>query len=130
MLAWLEHGGDEEQADLVAYLIAAHHGKVRLSLRAMPDEQEPVKPFGPRFARGVWEGDFLSAVDIPGRETVPASRLRLDLMELGEGAMGPSWTARTQKLLDTYGPFRLAWLEALVRIADWRASGMEQEEQA
>lgn len=130
MLAWLEHAGNENNADLVAYLIAAHHGKVRLSLRAVPDEKEPVKPFGPRFARGVWEGDTLPEVEIPGRETVPASRLRLDLMELGEGAMGPSWTARTQKLLDTYGPFRLAWLEALVRIADWRASGMEQEEQA
>lgn len=130
MLAWLEHAGEEEQADLVAYLIAAHHGKVRLSLRAVPDEKEPVPPFGPRFARGVWEGEALPEINIPGRETVPASRLRLDLMELGEGAMGPSWTARTQKLLDNYGPFRLAWLEALVRIADWRASGMEQEEQA
>lgn len=130
MLTWLEHAGNENNADLVAYLIAAHHGKVRLSLRAVPNEKEPVKPFGPRFARGVWEGDALPEVDIPGRETVPSSRLRLDLMELGEGAMGPSWTARTQKLLDTYGPFRLAWLEALVRIADWRASGMEQEEQA
>jgi CRISPR-associated endonuclease/helicase Cas3 len=130
MLAWLEHAGNENHADLVAYLIAAHHGKVRLSLRAVPDEKEPAKPFGPRFARGVWEGDALPKVDILDRETVPASRLRLDLMELGEGAMGPSWTARTQKLLDTYGPFRLAWLEALVRIADWRASKEEQEVQA
>lgn len=127
MLAWLEHAGNEENADLVAYLIAAHHGKVRLSLRAIPEEKEPDKPFGPRFARGVWEGEELPEVAINGRETVPATRLRLDLMELGEGEMGPSWTARTQQLLDTYGPFRLAWLEALVRIADWRASGAEQE---
>lgn len=130
MLAWLKHAGNEENADLVAYLIAAHHGKVRLSLRAIPEEKEPDKPFGPRFARGVWEGEELPEVAISGRETVLATRLRLDLMELGEGEMGPSWTARTQQLLDTYGPFRLAWLEALVRIADWRASGAEQEEQA
>jgi CRISPR-associated endonuclease/helicase Cas3 len=47
-------------------------------------------------------------------------------MELGEGAQGPSWTARTQALLATQGPFRLAWLEALVRIADWRATRQEQ----
>lgn len=127
MLAWLEHMGNEENADLVAYLIAAHHGKVRLSLRAIPEEKEPDKPYGPRFARGVWEGEELPEVAISGRETVPATRLRLDLMELGEGEMGPSWTARTQQLLDTFGPFRLAWLEALVRIADWRASGAEQE---
>ncbi len=128
MLTWLEHAGQVQNGDLVAYLIAAHHGKVRLSLRAMPDEREPMKPFGPRFARGVWEGDELPEIDIPGREVIPSTRMRLDLMELGEGVMGPSWTARTQKLLDTYGPFRLAWLESLVRIADWRASGSEQEE--
>jgi len=48
-------------------------------------------------------------------------------MELGEGEQGPSWTARTQKLLANYGPFRLAWLEALVRIADWRATRQEQQ---
>lgn len=129
MLAWLEHAGSEEHADLVAYMIAAHHGKVRLSLRAIPEEKEPEKPFGPRFARGIWEGEELPEVAIGGRETVPATRLRLDLMELGEGEMGPSWTARTQQLLDTYGPFRLAWLETLVRVADWRASGAEQEDQ-
>ncbi len=130
MLAWLEHGGEEENADLIAYLIAAHHGKVRLSLRAIPEEEEPGEPFGPRFARGVWEGEELPEIEINGGETIPVTRLRLDLMELGEGEMGPSWTARTQKLLDAYGPFRLAWMEALVRIADWRASGAEQEEQS
>lgn len=127
MLAWLEQAKNEENTDLIAYLIAAHHGKVRLSLRAIPEEKGPD---GQRFARGVWEGDELPKVVMEDGETIPAIRLRLDLMELGEGEMGPSWTARTQQLLDTYGPFRLAWLETLVRIADWRASGAEQEGQA
>ncbi len=128
MLLWLENANSEEDCDLVAYLIAAHHGKVRLSLRAMPDEKEPVKPLGPRFARGVWEGDVLPEIVIQERNVIPSTGIRLDLMELGEGEMGPSWTARTQKLLDAYGPFFLAWLESLVRIADWRASSVEQEE--
>jgi CRISPR-associated endonuclease/helicase Cas3 len=128
MLLWLENANSEEDCDLVAYLIAAHHGKVRLSLRAMPDEKEPVKPLGPRFARGVWEGDVLPEIVIQERKVIPPTGIRLDLMELGEGEMGPSWTARTQKLLDAYGPFLLAWLETLVRIADWRASSAEQEE--
>ncbi|MFZ1986123.1 MAG: CRISPR-associated helicase Cas3' [Desulfatitalea sp.] len=130
MLAWLKQSGDMENADLVAYLIASHHGKVRLSLRAMPGEKEPTPPFGPRYARGIWEGEELPEFKISEDETVLQTPLQLDLMELGEGAMGPSWTARTQRLLDTYGPFRLAWLEALVRVADWRASGAKKEEQA
>ena len=45
---------------------------------------------------------------------------------IGEGEQGPSWTERTLKLLDQYGPFQLAWLETLVRLADWRASAAEQ----
>ncbi len=127
MLAWLIQRPDEPDADLIAYLIAAHHGKVRMSLRAIPDEKGPVD--GQRYARGVWEGDSLPAIQL-GAEQIPGTSLRLDLMELGEGEMGPSWTDRTQRLLEQYGPFHLAWLEALVRIADWRASRMEQEEQA
>jgi CRISPR-associated endonuclease/helicase Cas3 len=122
-LAWLAQHNGETDADLIAYIIAAHHGKVRMSLRAMPTE-EPA-PDGRRFARGVWEGDPLQALDFHGehsREIV----LSLALMELGEGEQGPSWAARTLKLLEEHGPFRLAWLETLVRLADRRASREEQ----
>ena len=31
-----------------------------------------------------------------------------------------------QRLLKKHGPFRLTWMESLVRIADWRASRPEQ----
>ena len=124
MLAWLEAQGGSENADLIAYLIVAHHGKVRMSLRALPGEAEA--PQGRRFARGVWEGDCLPCFDFDG-EHLPETRLRLALMELGDGEQGASWTARTQRLLAEYGPFRLAWLEALVRIADWRATRQEQQ---
>lgn len=126
-IAWLEQHRTADDVDLIAYLIAAHHGKVRLSLRAMPEELEPQPPLGPRFARGIWEGDNLPGFDIAGRESIAPCTLRLDLMELGEGDMGPSWMARTQKLIREYGPLYLAWLEALVRIADWRATRQEQE---
>lgn len=125
-LAWLAQHDDEPDADLIAYLIAAHHGKVRMSLRALPKETEP--PDQRLFARGVWAGDVLPEVQIDEGETVPETPLQLDLMQLGEGQQGPSWTTRTQGLLRQYGPFRLAWLEALVRIADWRATRKEQEE--
>ncbi len=119
LLAWLEHGERDEHHDLIAYLIAAHHGKVRMGLRALPDEQGPGD--ARRFARGVWEGDTLPALTI-GEMALPETRLRLDVMELGDGAMGASWSTRTQRLLQELGPFRLAWLETLVRLADWRAS--------
>jgi hypothetical protein len=34
-----------------------------------------------------------------------------------------SWTGTVGTLLDRYGPFTLAHLETVVRVADWRASG-------
>jgi len=52
-------------------------------------------------------------------------------MELGQSEQyGPSWLERSIALLEKYGPFRLAYLESLLRIADWRASsaiGQEDE---
>ena len=135
-LAWLAQHDDPTQADsqtdLIAYLVAAHHGKVRMSLRAMPDEKQPndsnsdSSPKALRFARGVWEGDRLSALSFDGEQSREVE-LKLALMEVGEGEQGRSWTARTLALLDEHGPFRLAWLETLVRLADWRASAKEQE---
>jgi CRISPR-associated endonuclease/helicase Cas3 len=129
-LAWVAENDDTAKpdlgVDLIGYLIAAHHGKVRTSLRAMPDEVPA--PGGVRFARGVWQGDRLPALTFDG-ETFPETELHLALMELGEGEQGRSWSARALSLLDQHGPFRLAWLETLVRIADWRASAAEQEDQ-
>jgi len=124
MLAWLEQHDGEADADLIAYLVVAHHGKVRTSLRSMPTE-EPA-PDGKRFARGIWEGDVLPALEFDG-ESSQALTLRLALMEIGLGEQGPSWTERALSLLEQCGPFQLAWLETLVRLADWRASAEEQQ---
>ena len=76
----------------------------------------------------MWDGDVLPAVDLGDGTASAPQTLCLDLMEMGEGPSGPSWAARTDRLLEKHGPFRLAWLEALVRIADWRASAAEQEQ--
>lgn len=126
-LAWLaQHDATDRpdpETDLIAYLIAAHHGKVRMSLRAMPTEKSA--PDAARFARGIWEGDQLPILDFDGEHS-DAHTLSLALMEIGDGPQGRSWGARTLALLDQHGPFRLAWLETLVRIADWRASAAEQ----
>lgn len=100
--------------DLVTYLVGAHHGRVRLGLRSLPDEDE-------RTILGVRDGDEVDRVDIGEGTTSAPAVLSLDPLALG-GDVAPSWTARAMDLLDRYGPFHLAWLEAVVRIADWRAS--------
>lgn len=96
-LAFLQNhssdGGSSSEMDLTAYLIAAHHGKVRLSLRSLPHEGRP--PLEDcRFARGIWEGDILPETDLGGGEILPETVLNLSLMELGLGPAGPSWTER------------------------------------
>jgi len=111
--------------DLVAYLVAAHHGKVRLSIRSLPDELRP--DGNRRFARGVWDDDELPKTDLGGSVIAPAVKLSLEPMELGlcgqEPFVGlPSWAERMIRLRDLLGPFRLAYLEAILRAADWRAS--------
>ena len=123
-LAYLANHDWKQEADLPAYLIAAHHGKVRMRLRALPNEKRAED--GRLFARGVWDGDKLPQTDL-GDTIVLETVLNLDLMQLGEGRWGPSWSARCQALLKQYGPFRLAFLEALLRIADWRASEAEED---
>ncbi len=60
--------------------------------------------------------------------TAPEVKLSLDLVELGlSSRYGKSWRDRTQLLLERIGPFRLAYLEALLRAADCRASAEEDE---
>lgn len=122
-LAWLLAGPpDAPERDLVAYLIAAHHGKVRLSIRSLPNE--PVPGGEERlFARGIWHGDTLPAVAI-GDITTPAVTLDLSFMKMGAGEHGPSWLARAVALRDRLGPFRLAYLETILRAADARASAV------
>jgi CRISPR-associated endonuclease/helicase Cas3 len=121
---------DLAEPDLTLYLIASHHGRARLAFRSLPGEQEP--PLGDgaprRFALGVWDGDEVPDVSA-GALLLKATRLDLSPMEMGRSADGhPSWAARAITLRDRadLGPFRLAYLEALVRIADWRASAQEE----
>ncbi len=122
--------------DLAAYLIAAHHGKIRLSIRSMPDEWIPSKANPEsaqdrRFARGVWDGDALPGIDLGGNTTSTPVTLSLEPMELGLGEQEPflgqpSWAERCLALRDTLGPFKLALLETLLRAADGRASKVAQ----
>jgi len=54
----------QDLPDLTVYLAAAHHGKVRLSIRSLPNEKRPQDDPELRFARGVYEGDVLPPLDL------------------------------------------------------------------
>lgn len=112
------------RSDLSSYLAAAHHGKVRGSIRSMPDEFMPPDKTR-RSARGVWDGDVVPSADLGGGIIMPETEIDLSYMDLGEGKNGPSWAARVLNLRDSpeIGPFRLAYLEALMKASDERASG-------
>lgn len=121
------------QRDLVAYLVASHHGKVRLSIRSLPNESPP--DGAGRFARGVWDLDELPATPLGDGVTAPPVTLSLEPMELGlcehEPFVGQhSWTERMMNLRDVLGPFRLAFLEAILRAADMRASRAAEQREA
>lgn len=107
-------------SDLAAYLVAAHHGRVRMAIRSMPGESQTGN--GPRM-RGIEEGDRLPAFRILAGSEMPEVSLSLRIARLGSAdSEAPSWTARAIALRDCLGPFRLAFLETLLRAADEYAS--------
>lgn len=111
------------ERDLICYLVAAHHGRVRIGARSIPGEND-VDGTATATMLGVEDGEELPAIAIPGG-VVPASIMRLGVMGLGgTGGEQEPWVRLASRLRDRsdLGVFRLAFLEALVRMADWRAS--------
>ena len=117
--------------DLAAYLAAAHHGKVRLAIRSLPGERVGRKDGNPApdklLGYRVSDPETLPSVDLGEGLRVPETRLDLSIAQIGLGDGGRSWLERSLALLERFGPFRLAYLEAIVRASDMRASKKEQE---
>lgn len=113
-LAYVAHRPGES---LAAYLIAAHHGRIRLSMRSIhPDDKHLL---------GLMESDRLPAYS-GATVSVPETKLDLTYADLGRDC-GRSWADMATRLLNQYGPFRLAYLEMVVRAADWSASRKEDD---
>ena len=133
-LAVLEYADlpEGETRDLAAYLAAAHHGKMRLGIRSLPGERRSNKDSNPDpdklLGYRVSEPEPLPEVDLGEGLHVPETTLDMSIAQIGMGENGRrSWLDRSLALLERLGPFRLAYLEAIVRAADMRASKKEQE---
>jgi len=122
-IAWLAANDGKPDADLVAYLVMAHHGKVRLTAQRLPVETPAP---GQRLICGIADDDQLPAVDLGSGTMSVACHTSLALFDVGSSSDRPTWSDRTAALVADreIGPFRLAFLESLVRVADWRASAL------
>lgn len=126
--------------NLIAYLIAAHHGRVRLSMRTMPAKK--TRNHDGRYILGISTTNeehvpiFLTGKttkynqedtireDIPDEIVITTQITKIGSNENGR----QSWLSRSLALLNEYGPFKMAMLEAAIRAADTRASAKEKED--
>lgn len=122
-----------EEFDLVAYLVAGHHGKVRVGLHAAPKDQDYRDRDGRGLPiRGIREGDRLPSVElVPGEPPIPEVTLTLSPAAVGISCLtGISWRERCIGLMERHGTAALAFLEAILRVADVRASRLTTNDPA
>ena len=134
-LAVLEHADTLEgkYRDLAAYLAAAHHGKIRLGIRSLPGRRDSYKDSNPDagylLGYKMDETEMLPSVDLGEGVGIGETALDMSIAQTGlDDGERRSWLERSLGLLEWLGPFRLAYLEAIVRAADMRASKKERED--
>jgi CRISPR-associated endonuclease/helicase Cas3 len=97
---------------LFVYIVAAHHGKVRVHLDNfywLKDE---------KGLRGLVEGDKVPACFLGDDDSAQVDEFAIKLPDVSD------WKCAVNDLIDNLGVFKLSYLETLVRIADKRASAL------
>jgi CRISPR-associated endonuclease/helicase Cas3 len=105
--------------DLTRYLVLAHHGLLRVQVRGAAEPAAAGVAGRPVVLLGLEHGATTGIPPVLGQ---PGTALTVDLGQFYPGG-DRSWPESVRALLGRYGPFTLAYLETIVRMADWRASG-------
>ena len=114
----LQNGED----DIIAYLAAAHHGKIRVSISSINGEYIPDEDT--IFAKGVWDNDLVESFNLTG---LNINKTRIDMSVMQVGSFNKkSWMAMVIQLYRKFGIFKLAYMETIVRCADQRGSMVKQ----
>ena len=119
---------EEIRFHLAVYLVCTHHGRARMAWYPTPADQRAGDDLP--SIMGLKNGDKIPAVTLAdaqgGFHVLPG--FTIDLTPAFSGLnpkTGMGWTERVVRLLDAYGPFTLAWFEAVFRAADQRTSRLE-----
>ena len=137
-----------DDLNLILYLIASHHGKIRCGMQMTPDDQAFLPPgestphglndnqqiltadqkietvaMESLPVRGVRKGDVLPsielAIDSKTKVNFPEVTLHTDIAGLGWSPRnGESWMQRSIRVRQQIGIFALAFLESILRSAD------------
>ncbi len=105
---------------LFAYLVAAHHGKIRVKLNNFDWLQDEYWLKKEQGLHGLVQQDKVPNCSLGKNVSDQIDEFKIDLAYLD------NWEANVKKEISNLGVFKLSYLETLVRIADRRASKLRE----